>query len=38
MSEYTFTSSEENPDALIKEFFKVNDNYTEEDKQRILKS
>lgn len=38
MSEYTFTSSEENPDALIKEFFKVNDNYTEEDKQRILKA
>ena len=38
MSEYTFTSSEENPDALIKEFFKVNDNYTEADKQRILKA
>ena len=37
-NEYVFKASEEDPDALIAEFFKVNDNYNEQDKQRILKA
>ena len=37
-NEYVFKASEEDPDALIKEFFNVNDNYTDQDKQRILKA
>ncbi len=37
-NEYVFKASEEDPDALIAEFFKVNDNYNEHDKQRILKA
>lgn len=37
-NEYVFKASEEDPDALINEFFKVNDNYNEQDNQRILKA
>lgn len=37
-NEYVFKASEEDPDALITEFFKVNDNYNEQDNQRILKA
>lgn len=37
-NEYVFKASEEDPDALIAEFFKVNDNYNEQDNQRILKA
>jgi len=37
-NEYIFKASEEDPDALIKEFFNIHDNYNEYDKQRILKA
>lgn len=37
-SEYIFKSPENDPDALIKEFFTLNDNYTEQDQQKIIKA
>lgn len=37
-SEYTFKTSEEDPNGLIKEFFQVNENYSQEDKNRIIKA
>lgn len=37
-SEYIFKTSEEDPENLIKEFFQVNYNYSESDKEKILKA
>lgn len=37
-SEYIFKAAENQPDQLIKEFFTINDNYTDDDKSRILKA
>lgn len=37
-SEYTFKTSEEDPNGLIKEFFQLNENYSQEDKNRIIKA
>ena len=36
--EYQFKASQEDPDALIKEFFTINESYNEHDKQRIIKA
>ncbi|MCR4733603.1 MAG: RelA/SpoT family protein [Treponema sp.] len=37
-NEYVFRASVEDPEALIKEFLQVNDNYTENDQQQIQKA
>ncbi len=37
-SEYIFKAAENLPDQLIKEFFTINNNYTDDDKSRILKA
>ncbi len=38
MAEYIFNSPLDAPEQLIKEFFLVNDNYSEEDKNKVLKA
>lgn len=37
-SEYIFKTSEEDPENLIKEFFQINYNYSESDKEKIIKA
>jgi len=37
-SKEVFKSPENDPEALIKEFFEINQNYSQEDKERILKA
>ncbi len=36
--EYQFKAPQEDPDALINEFFTINESYNEHDKQRIIKA
>ena len=38
MGEYIFKADQENPEELLKEFFRINDNYSESDMQRIKKA